>query len=272
MTWATFDDKFYQHPKVLTAGRDAAWLWAAAIGYCNAHNTDGFVATGALPMLAMDGLKKAEALAQRCVTAKLFDVVNGGYYVHDFLDWNDSAAVVKARRLANAERVKKHMSKRDRNASANASTNALKIIPSSSSSSVPKKEPPTPACGGSLDLIPDDPPKSDPVTEVFEHWRETMGYERTVLDDKRRAVIAKAIKNHGVDKTRDAITGCRATRHNMGHNDRGERYDGLKVILKDADQIERFAARAGLPPVDPPATPSGEPQYADPSHQPFEAA
>jgi hypothetical protein len=34
----------------------------------------------------------------------------------------------------------------------------------------------------------------------------------------------------------------------MGHNDKGQRYDGLHVILKDADQIERFMRNADQPP------------------------
>jgi hypothetical protein len=270
MTWAVFDDKFYQHPKVLTAGRDAAWLWAAAIGYCNAHLTDGFVATGALPILAMDGPKKAEALAQRCVTAGLFDRVDGGYRVHDFLDWNDSAATVRARRAANAERVKKHANKRVSNGGTNALVTQAVTTPSSSSSSVPKKEPPTPACGGSLSLVPDDPPKPDPVVDVFDHWRETMGHGRTVLDDKRRTIIAKAVKLHGVDKCRDAITGCRATPHNMGHNKQRTRYDSVRLILDSADQVDRFAARAHLPPVDPPDE-AGE-QFIPPALREFEDA
>ena len=39
-----------------------------------------------------------------------------------------------------------------------------------------------------------------------------------------------------------------STPHNRGHNERGERYDGLHLILRSADQIDRFIRNAQHPP------------------------
>ena len=51
-----------------------------------------------------------------------------------------------------------------------------------------------------------------------------------------------------MDQLCQAITGCSLTPHNLGKNDRGQRYDGLQVILRDADQIDRFIRNAQSPP------------------------
>ncbi|WMD23057.1 hypothetical protein RAS12_11985 [Achromobacter seleniivolatilans] len=87
------------------------------------------------------------------------------------------------------------------------------------------------------------PPKPDDVQEVFAYWQEAMSSPRSVLDDKRRKVIRTALKaGHSVDDLRRAIRGCSKTPHNMGLNDRGEKYNGIELILRSADQIDRFIA------------------------------
>ena len=55
---------------------------------------------------------------------------------------------------------------------------------------------------------------------------------------------------HGVHVSQlcEAILGCSYTPHNIGHNEQGQRYDGLHVILRDADQIDRFIRNAHSPP------------------------
>jgi hypothetical protein len=45
-----------------------------------------------------------------------------------------------------------------------------------------------------------------------------------------------------------AIRGCSLTPHNMGKNDRGEKYNGVDLIFRSADQIDRFIANDTTPP------------------------
>ena len=45
-----------------------------------------------------------------------------------------------------------------------------------------------------------------------------------------------------------AVQGCALTPFNMGHNDRGERYDSLGLILRDSDHIDRFINNFHSPP------------------------
>jgi hypothetical protein len=72
-----------------------------------------------------------------------------------------------------------------------------------------------------------------------------MGHPNARLDDKRRKLIRNALKTgYAVNDLKTAILGCSYTPHNMGDNDRGQRYDGLHVIFKNADQIDRFINNA----------------------------
>lgn len=80
----------------------------------------------------------------------------------------------------------------------------------------------------------------DSVTVIFEHWQRVMDHPKAVLDKQRRRVIQQALtKGYSVGDVCKAISGCAQTPHNRGQNDRGERYDGLHLILRSADQIDR---------------------------------
>ena len=114
MTWSRFDDAAPKHPKARMAGNEAWALWAAAVMYCNRYLTDGFVPTAALateclpfPISPAKARKLAEALCEVKVRVDghgLFERAEGGYLVHDFLDWNPSKAEVESKRKADRER------------------------------------------------------------------------------------------------------------------------------------------------------------------------
>ena len=100
--------------------------------------------------------------------------------------------------------------------------------------------------------------KTADIDEIFQHWKDVLGHQRAKLDDKRRRIIRKAMEcGYTKDEIMQAITGCSLTPHNMGHNDRGQRYDGLGIILRDADNIDRFIRNAKNPPPMP-RTPGGQ--------------
>jgi hypothetical protein len=87
------------------------------------------------------------------------------------------------------------------------------------------------------------------VAKVFEFWQETLDHRGAILDSRRREKIKAALRlGYTPENLMKAIVGCSRTHFNMGHNDKGQRYDGLHVILKDADQIERFMRNADQPP------------------------
>ena len=79
--------------------------------------------------------------------------------------------------------------------------------------------------------------------EVFDYWAVVMEHPRTKFDpdDKRiKAVIKRLQAGYTVDDLKAAVDGCAKTPHNMGENERGQRYDGLNVICKDGDNVDRF--------------------------------
>lgn len=109
-------------------------------------------------------------------------------------------------------------------------------------------------------LIPEEPPLSlsspaapkndrDEIAEIFGYWQKRMDSPTSKLDDKRRKAIKKALamKYSPADLCR-AIRGCSLTPHNMGENDRHEKFNGIDLIFRNADQIDRFIANSSSPP------------------------
>lgn len=91
--------------------------------------------------------------------------------------------------------------------------------------------------------------RNSDALRVFDHWKTVMNHPNAKLDQKRHSIVTKALRfGYGVDELCEAITGCSYTPHNMGNNDRGQRYDGLHVILRDGDQIDRFIHNCKFPP------------------------
>jgi hypothetical protein len=93
------------------------------------------------------------------------------------------------------------------------------------------------------------PVAKDDVLKIFTHWQQTMQHPQARLDSSRDQWIRGALRmGYSVDDCCQAITGCSLTPHNQGRNERGERYDGLHVIFRSADQIDRFMQNALSPP------------------------
>jgi hypothetical protein len=103
MTWVKLDDGFYQHPKLVKVGPIGMALQVAAICYCNRNLTDGFVQAEVVPLLVAD----SEGAADRLVGARIWEVVEGGYQIHDYDQYQPTKAQIEAERKATADRVKR---------------------------------------------------------------------------------------------------------------------------------------------------------------------
>ena len=96
MAWARIDDAFFNHPKVRKAGKDAVIFHMAALCYSNAFMTDGFIADEMLELIAVQAFqRKANGLADRLMECQLWDRVEGGYLIHDYLEYNYSRQQVE---------------------------------------------------------------------------------------------------------------------------------------------------------------------------------
>ena len=116
MPWVRLDEEFPDHPKVVTAGPLAGWLHVCALAYCNRHLTDGFVPraqvgrlvnwTGILDVEARDASSDVSdvpdvdpyVLANRLVGLGIWEQRQGGFAIHDFLDYQPSRAEIEAQR------------------------------------------------------------------------------------------------------------------------------------------------------------------------------
>lgn len=121
MPWVRLDEEFPDHPKVVTAGPLAGWLHVCALAYCNRHLTDGFVPHAQVGRLVnfagiidldvdpgpMDARDLPDAspyvLADRLVALGMWEKRQGGYVIHDFLDYQPSRAEIEAQRKVKSE-------------------------------------------------------------------------------------------------------------------------------------------------------------------------
>jgi len=123
MVWVKLDDQFTEHPKVIMAGPLAGWLHVCGLVYCGRNLTDGFIPSPMVPRLAtfehigittggMAGMFEfghdieTQELADVLVDCGLWEEAEGGYMIHDYLEYNPSKAEVLAERKANAKRQK----------------------------------------------------------------------------------------------------------------------------------------------------------------------
>lgn len=126
MTYAKVDDIYDDKRKIKRAWRahspNPIGLHIMAITYCQRHALDGRVPDDWLEELLPKG-RDREAILATMVREGLFDEAphpDGRFAVHDFLEWNESAAERESR----AERARRAANKRYGNANSSANGNA----------------------------------------------------------------------------------------------------------------------------------------------------
>lgn len=102
MTWVRIDDRFYMHPKFVSASDEAVALWVRAIAYCNAYETDGAIPAAALGMLSR--AKKPKQVAAELVSLGLWQEHRAGWTVHDYGTYQPLKAQLEAERRSKRER------------------------------------------------------------------------------------------------------------------------------------------------------------------------
>lgn len=102
MPWVRLDDRFPSHRKVALLSDRAFRLHVSAICWCAENLTDGHIADRELPLVAR--LRNVKATAKHLEDAGLWDRSDGGWFIHDYLDYNPSREQVLIERKKNAER------------------------------------------------------------------------------------------------------------------------------------------------------------------------
>lgn len=191
--WTKIDDQFYMTLKNSRMDRDEQDLYLAGNVFCNGQLTDGFIPEIRLPLLAawakLPSEANLQAIASRLVEHEFWEKVDGGYMVHDFLDWAKSKEEVLSLKEARSQAGKRggqlSQSKRQANAQANAQAKGeAKINP------VPVPVPIVNSSRNGRNGKSSDPPNPDyqPMFEAV--------CQLTQLDPKlRAAAIGKTVKN-----------------------------------------------------------------------------
>lgn len=104
MSWVKLDDGFPEHQKVDRLSDRAFRLHVAALCHCGRNLTDGLVDAGRPRRLVQ---RYRPALVLELVDAGLWDEVEEGWEIHDYLRYNPSKEKVVAEREAAAERMRK---------------------------------------------------------------------------------------------------------------------------------------------------------------------
>lgn len=106
MSWVRLEGKFFRHAKIAGLPAGPRFLYIAALCYCGDNETDGFVPLTVLPLLAVDACQRQwrDIPATLCAVG-LWTACEGGYRVHDYLDYNPSREQLRAGRDRTAARV-----------------------------------------------------------------------------------------------------------------------------------------------------------------------
>ena len=62
---------------------------------------------------------------------------------------------------------------------------------------------------------------------------------------ERRLITDRLRDNYDTQTLIAAIEGCHITPHNIGQNERGQKYLGLELIMRTSSQVQRFAETWG---------------------------
>lgn len=197
VSWIRVDDKAPNHPKFLTAGPVASWLWICGQGYCATYLTDGFIPLAALPTFPVPD---SQTHAERLVQANLWEVRDGGFQVHDYLDYQPSRAAVLARREEDAHRKRQERESPSPRTPSGVQTDSKRCPRARTRPSHPDPIPvpdpdPDPPSGEELSSADADP--SVGPAEVAGLWNDTCDHAPIkAVTRNREAVLRSRVKEH----------------------------------------------------------------------------
>lgn len=86
----------------------------------------------------------------------------------------------------------------------------------------------------------------DMSSDIFNHWKTVHNHPKAILGAELRKKIADRIaEGFSPEDLKLAIEGCKASAWHQGDNDRKKKFDGLGLILRDADHVNNFISELG---------------------------
>lgn len=119
MGWSRIDDGYMDHPKIMDAGPWAELLDRRAMEHCAKYDTDGLVTKSGLRRISRDIPRVTSRVLALVECGRWTVNETGGWWVHDYLDYNPS----KAQRAEIRESGKLRQARYRRNAVSNGVTN-----------------------------------------------------------------------------------------------------------------------------------------------------
>jgi len=128
VAWVKIDDNFADHPKIASAGPLGMALQVAALCYCNRYLTDGFIPRAMAPRLVyFEGFAEPHDVITRLIEVGIWIEVEGGYRIHDYLEYQPSKADIEAT-ASSAERLAPRAARRKAKATRPASKAASRVL------------------------------------------------------------------------------------------------------------------------------------------------
>lgn len=112
LPWARIDDMLPGHPKVTSLSDAAFRLYISAICWSSMHRTDGHIPAAQLRFIAAP-IKRPQLAVDQLVLSGLWEKNGNGWVIHDYLDYQPSAAKVKAEQEAKRKRQERWRQGRD---------------------------------------------------------------------------------------------------------------------------------------------------------------
>ncbi|MEV8353157.1 hypothetical protein ACFVTT_23435 [Streptomyces niveus] len=124
MPWVRLDDRFPTHRKVALLSDRAFRLYVSALCWSSENLTEGRILAKELPLVSR--VRSPKTAATELEAAGLWDPAEGGWAIHDYLEYNPDRSRVQADRAANAARQKafRDRKKAERDAARNEESNA----------------------------------------------------------------------------------------------------------------------------------------------------
>lgn len=108
MTYVKIDDDIFRNPKVVRVSTVAKLIYVASICYCGNQLTDGFIPRNAARTLSADaGVNYSPKIVKELINAGLWLESEDGYTIHDYLEHNESAEKVHAKKEAARKRMER---------------------------------------------------------------------------------------------------------------------------------------------------------------------
>jgi len=229
LPWIRVENNLVDHPKVFALAAtlkdpNAGWYVIRMWSWTSRYAARGRLADGARTALetACGWRGQSGALVTALIDCGFLDVEQDGLEVHDWWDMQGQA-VEKAEK--DAER------KRQRRADGAETARGRRGDGAGTRRDVTRRNE-----TGRITTLSDQR-----VSEVFAYWAQVMAVKGAVLSPKRqKAVESRLAEGYDVEALKQAIDGCARTPHNMGHNDRGTKFNDLELICRSPENVDRF--------------------------------